>query len=192
MAEITGVKRDFVLGTDGVTYFEVVTTDFDNEEQTVVKRLIGPASTLVANQVNAIQSRFSTLARDADNVSRAKSLLNEAGGDAADIKTITGISPLDEIQALLLPKLTASGWTIDDGSGAVTLEFSTNAQGVLKYSIGGAATKNAIIYGGVIQLKNYPNASTNTEFYLSNSGRRFFSLPNRAVIIKAPGSINFR
>lgn len=192
MAEITGTKRDFVLGTDGVTYFDVVTTDFDDEGQTVVKRLIGPASVLLSNRVGAIQNQAATLARDADNISRAKNTLNEIGNDDADIKTITGLSPLAQIQALFLPKLTVSGWTIDDGTGAVTLEFSTNAQGVLKYSIGGAATKNATIYGAVIRLNNYPNTNTNTDFFLTGSGKKFFSLPNRAVTIKIPNGVQFR
>jgi hypothetical protein len=52
--------------------------------------------------------------------------------------------------------------------------------------VNGGSTKNATTYGAVIRLKNYPSSPTDTDFYLAESGNRFFSLPNRAVVIKKP------
>jgi len=42
------------------------------------------------------------------------------------------------------------------------------------------------MYGAVIRLNNYPAAPTDTDFFLSENGNRYFSLPNRNVKIKKP------
>lgn len=192
MAEISNIDRQFVLGSDGVTYFEVTTTNYTNEEQTVSKRLIGLASVLLQTVSGDIQNKAATLARDADNVSRAKRAALDWIGDDTDIKSITGFSPLKQIQDAFEAALTAAGWIINDGSGDLPIVFSVNAQGQLKYNINGTGNKNATLFGAVIRLNNYPAAPTDTEFFLSLNGKRFFSLPNRAAVIKTPTGIQFR
>ena len=192
MAEISNIDRQFVLGSDGVTYFEVTTTNYTNEEQTVSKRLIGPASVLLQAVSGYIQNRAATLARDADNVSRAKQAAIDWIADDADIKAIVGFSPMKQIQDGYEEKLTVPGWIINDGTGDLSIVFSVNAQGQLKYNVNGTGNKNATVFGAVIRLNNYPAAPTDTEFFLSLNGKRFFSLPNRSVIIKTPSGIQFR
>jgi hypothetical protein len=192
MAEISNIDRQFVLGSDGVTYFEVTTTNYTNEEQTVSKRLIGPASVLLQTVSGDIQNKAATLARDADNVSRAKQSTLDWIGDDTEIKSITGFSPLKQIQDAFEAVLIAAGWIINDGTGDLPIVFSVNAQGQLKYNVNGTGNKNATLFGSVIRLNNYPAAPTDTEFFLSLNGKRFFSLPNRAAVIKTPTGIQFR
>jgi hypothetical protein len=127
------------------------------------------------------------LATDARGISRVKDILNELNGDSAEIATITGgQSPLDKIQAEYQAELITAGWTIDEGSGFVPVVFSVNAQEQLKYNVNGTEAKNARIYGAVLRLNNYPASPTDTDFFLTENGKRYFSLPNKSVIIKKP------
>lgn len=186
MAEITNITRDFVLGTDGVTYFEVVTTDYDNEEQTVRKKLIGPAAKLAEYYADNFEQIAGTMAANAKAVSRARKTTKEIDNDAGQILAIAGVDPMKTIQDRYIDELTAPGWTIDEGAGFVPIVFSVNGQGNLRYTVNGGSTKGATIYGAVITLKNYPAAPTDVEFYLNDSGKRYYSLPNKNVQIKKP------
>lgn len=185
MAEITNITRTWTLGSDGVTYFETVTTDYDNEEQKVVKKLIGKAGKLAEYYADNFEQISQTMATNAAGIARPKRDLNELDGDAADILAITGVDPLLTIQARYEAELLAPGWTIDEGAGFIPIVFSKNAQGKLRYNVNGTGNKNATIYGKVIQLNNYP-VSGPTEFYLADNGRQYFSLPNKQYKIKKP------
>lgn len=186
MAEIISETREFVLGTDGVTYFEVYTVTYDNEEQTVDKTLVGPADQLANHYADKFQQIASTLAGNVQPAAQAKKTINEINGDATDIQTITGIDPLGIVQARYEAELLTPGWTIDDGTGGLPIVFTINAQGNLRYNVNGTGTKGATIYGSVLRLNNYPVAPTNVDFFITENKRRFFSLPDRNVIIKKP------
>lgn len=180
--------KSYVLGTDGVTYFEVVTITQDDESATTTKTRVGPASALAADQADKIEAKARELAAQAFAVSRTNTRLTEISTADADITTLTTVSPLKLIQARYSAALLANGWTIDrgDGNGFVSIVFTVNGSNNLRYSIAGAATKAATIYGYIITLGGYPSAGTNTDFYLSENGSRYFSLPNRAAVIKKP------
>ena len=184
--EILTTVKSYVLGTDNTNYFEVVTVTYDDESQDITKRKVGPADQLAGDQADKIISDMRTLAASAQQVSKAKTVLNEAGNTDTTITTLTTVSPLKNIQDRYQSELTANGWTIDEGAGFLPLVFTVNNSGVLKYSVNGASTKNAVMYGAVIRLKNYPPGPTDTDFYLADNGNKYFSLPNRAVIIKKP------
>ena len=72
------------------------------------------------------------------------------------------------------------------GAGFVSLAFTINGSNNLRYSINGAATKAATTYGSVLTLFGYPSTGSNTDFYLAENGKNYFSLPNRAAVIKKP------
>lgn len=185
MAEIVNETRQFILGTDGVTYFQVYTVDYDDETQTVDKTRIGPIGQLVSHFADKFEQNAQTLASNSQVAALNKKRINEINGDNTEIQTITGFEPLKEVQARYLAELTTPGWTIDDGTGGLPLVFSENNQGVLKYSINGAATKNAIMYGAAIRLINY-TGTTNVDFFAKPNGNRYFSLPDANIIIKKP------
>jgi len=184
---IVSTVKTYSLGSDNVNYFEVITVTYDDESQTITKKKVGPAASLAADQADKIEAEMQRLANSAAEVSRANRIISEAVAAAGKIDTLTGVSPLKIIQDKYDDVLLTAGWTIDQGAGFVSLVFTVNAQGNLRYSINGAATKAATIYGdGVIRLNAYPSTGTNTDFYLSENSSRYFSLPNRAAIIKKP------
>jgi hypothetical protein len=186
MAEITSTTKDFQLGTDGVTYFEVTTVTYDDESQDITKRPVGTAAALTADQADKIEGRVRSLASDTVRASRARTILNEINSDATEVAAATGQDPLKTIQNRYQAELLQNGWLINDGGGDLPIVFTVNAQGNLRYNVNGTGAKGATIYGAVIRLNNYPASPTDTEFFLAENGRRYYSLPNRNVIIKKP------
>jgi hypothetical protein len=187
MAEISAQVRTYALGADNVTYFEVVTTDFSDGSQDVRKRPIGKTPVLLQISCDAIKNESAAMANDARGILIIRARLSDMRAGGAAIKAIIGTDPMDKIQADHQAELLTPGWTIDEGSGTfVPIVFTVTGQGVLKYSVSGGTTKNARIYGDVIQLLNYPAAPTDTEFFVNESGKRYFSLPNKTVTIKKP------
>jgi len=180
--------KTYVLGTDNLTYFEVTTVTQDDESATTTKTRIGPVSALAADQADKIEERASMLAGAAYDVSRANLRLTELNTIDGDIFTLAGSSPLKTIQARYAAELLTSGWTIDkgDGNGFVSLVFTINGSNNLRYPINGAATKAATTYGSVLTLFGYPSTGSNTDFYLAENGKNYFSLPNRLSVIKKP------
>lgn len=186
MSEVLSTVKTYVLGTDNTTYFEVITITYDDESQDVTKRRVGPATELANDQADKIERDMLTLAQSSYYVARAKSIINDAGTTDATINTLTGVSPFKKIQDRYQVALLTAGWTIDEGAGFVPLVFTVNAQGALRFSINGAATKPAKIYGAVIRLNNYPASPIDTDFHLAENGNKYHSLPNKAVVIKKP------
>ena len=180
------ITKSFVLGTDGVNYYEVIRSTDDNGNYTETAALVGPAPALAADQADKIEAKMTDLANAAFAVSYAGKRITEQKAFDATITTLTGISPLALIQARHATFLLTPGWTIDPGTGFVSLVFTINAQGALRYSVNGAATKQANVYGNVIRLNNYPATGTDTDFFRNEDGGRYFSLPNRAIVIKKP------
>lgn len=186
MADIVSTTRTFVLGTDNITYFEIVTTTYEDDAQDITKRPVGPVGQLTNDQADKMLDKFNTLANDSYRVSRTRKIIADVTTDDAGLFAITGLSALKAIQDRYQSQLTANGWTIDDGTGPLPIVFTVTGQGVLKYNINGTGTKNAKIYGAVIRLNSYPAAQTDTDFFLSENGKQYFSLPNRTVKIKKP------
>ena len=184
--EIISTTRDFVLGADQITYFEVTRVTYEDNSYNETSALVGPAAALTSDQADKIEGNMRTLASDSYRVSRTRSILTEAKNVDADIFAITAVSPLKVIQDRYQAALLEPGWTIDDGTGFVPIVFNVTAQGVLRYNVNGTGAKGAKMYGAVIRLNNYPAAPTDTDFFLSENGNRYFSLPNRNVKIKKP------
>ena len=180
--------KTYVLGTDNVTYFEVTTVTQEDESATTTKVRVGPAASLAADQADKIEAKSRELANAAFAVSRTNARLIEINTVDADILALTTVSPLKIIQARYAAELLTSGWTIDkgDGNGFTALVFTINGSNNLRYSINGSATKAAEIYGDLLTLSGYPSTGSNTDFYLSGNGKNYFSLPNRAAVIKKP------
>jgi hypothetical protein len=188
-AQAQTITKNFVLAPDGINYFEVVRetneiTGTYSESATI----IGKVADIASLEADKVEAQVKVLSEQAFAVSRTIGVLNRIASVDASIFTLTALSPLKTIQAKYASSLTANGWVIDQGAGAgfVPLVFTINASNNLRYSIAGAATKAATIYGDVITLSGYPSTGINTDFYLSENGRNYFSLPNRSVVIKKP------
>ena len=186
-AQAQTITKSFVISPDNINYFEVVRETNDvtgtwSEHAT----LVGPASALANDQADKIEQRIQTLANAAFVVSYASKRIAEEKAVAATIFTLTGVDPLKVIQARYEARLLTPGWTIDPGTGYVPLVFTVNGSNNLRYSVNGAATKAADIYGNIIRLNNYPANGTDTEFFRSEDGGVYFSLANRIMKIKKP------
>jgi hypothetical protein len=181
------ITKSFVLSPNGVDYLEV-TRDTNDTTGAYVETavLVGPLAAITADQADKIEGRLTTIANAAFVVSKTNQAINDEKAVATSTATLTGVSPLKAIQDKYQAFLTANGWTIDPGTGYVPIVFTVNAQGVLRYSVNGAANKTAEIFGNIIRLNQYPAAGTDTDFYRSEDGGVYFSLPNRAVKIKRP------
>lgn len=179
--------KQYILAADGVNYLEVTTVTEDNGAYTATATLVGPADALAADYADKIEAQANFIAGAGYAVSFANRDLNDIGTVAGELLTLTGTDPMAVIQSRYEADLLAPGWTIDQGAGFVPLVFTVTAGGLLKYSIDGGATANATIYGGgLIRLMKYPTAGSNAEFYNDGSTGKYFSLPNREVIIKKP------
>lgn len=185
MAEIASITKSFPVDGNGI-YSEVIRTTYDDGSYTEQSHPVGPADALTNDQADKILAKAAELASVTYAAANARRVINEANDDAATIATITATDPLKVIQDRYQAELLAPGWEIGEGAGFVPLVFTVNAQGNLRYSVNGAATKGATFYGAVIRLNNYPASPTNTEFFISENGNRYFSLPNKGVIIKTP------
>lgn len=186
MAEIDSITRTFTLGTDGVTYFEVTTITYDNEEQEVIKTLIGPAAQLGNHYADDFINKARQMADNAKGAALNEKRLTELDTDETEIFNITGVSPKDTIQARYETELLTPGWTIDDGGGPLSLVFTINAQNNLRYAVNGGATASAEYLHGVIRLNNYPTTGILSTFYATANYNRYGSLPGGKVIIKRP------
>ena len=183
------ITKSFVLSSDATNYLEVTrTTAEDGLSYTETATLVGPAAALAGDQADKILQRMDALAQASYIVSNTNKRLTEEARADSIILAITTFSPLKVIQDRYQSVLLQPGWTIDQGAGAgfVSLVFTVNASGVLRYSVNGAATKQATVYGSIIKLQNYPASGQNTNFFLSENGRSYFSLPGRTVVIKKP------
>jgi hypothetical protein len=186
MADIISITREIAPGQDGLTYFETTTTVFDNEEQTTRIKRIGTANVLENLYADNFEQRAQTIAANAIAASQSKRLLNEIETENTALAALTTTAPAVVLRDRYETEILAPGWEINEGSGFVPFAFSINAQGVLKYSVNGANTKNADFYGAVIQLKNYPAQGTDTQFFQIENGKKYISLPNRQFTIKKP------
>lgn len=186
MAEIISETRDFVLGTDLATYFEVYTVTYDNEEQDIRKTLIGPASVLVEAYADKFEQQAQSMAVNAQTVAITNKRLNEIQSDNTEIAGLAGTAPLSVILSKYQAELLTPGWTINDGTGPLPIVFTINAQGNLRYNVNGTGAKGATTLGSMLRLNNYPAAPTDTDFYISPNGNKFFDLPNAKCVIRKP------
>jgi hypothetical protein len=185
-AQAQTITKDYTLGSDGTTYFEVTTVTQDDGSYVVTANPVGPAAELAKDQADKIEARMEPLRYSGFVVSFARKRLLEEIKNDSTILALTGTSPLQIIQNRYAPELLTPGWTIDQGAGFIPLVFTVNAQGMLRYSVNGAATRQAQMYGPILRLINYPSNGNNMELFLSENGSRYFSLPNRVVVVKKP------
>lgn len=181
---IISTDTTYVLGLDGVIQFKVTTITYDDGSQDVIKRPEGKADEIANSKATEIEITVNNLVENSQIISRVNARLKELNDIDTAMTTQIGKSPLQVIQDRYKLNLLKSGWTIDEGSGFVPLVFTINASNILKYSVNGAAIKNARCYGGIIRLLNYPSTGIDTDFFLSENEGLYFSLPNRNIKIK--------
>lgn len=186
-AQAQTLTKSFVLSPDGINYLEVVReTDEVTGSYSESGVLIGPIAQIASNQADKILQRIEAIANQAFAVSTTNGKIAQEKAVSASIFALTGIDPLKVIQSKYAAWLTQPGWTIDPGTGYVPIVFTVNASNVLRCSINGAAAKVVEMYGNIIRINGYPDIGANTDFFRSEDGGVYFSLPNRIMKIKRP------
>jgi hypothetical protein len=176
----------YELGTDGQTQFKVTTSTYHDGSIDITKKPYGTSDQIAYEKADEIENKINDLVEISQEISRINAKLKEIDYFDNDIKNQIGISPLDVIQKRYKDILLDKGWSIDNSSGYVSLDFSVNSSNVLKYSVNGTPNKNVKLYGNIIRLIDYPVNGINTDFFLSQTERIYFSLPNRSIKIKKP------
>ncbi len=145
------------------------------------------ADELLQKKKSEYEQQVYTMAKDVAYVSFFKRSLTEIKRQADAIKTMTGKSPLDTIQANLISIYTVPGWTIvENGSAARDIVFTVTAQGVMRYKIGSDAAKPVWFYGSAMRLKNHIGTGIDTDLFQLENGN--FVDATRSNILRRPGS----
>lgn len=145
------------------------------------------ADELLQKKKAEYEQHVSTMAKDVAYVSLFKRSLTEIKRQADAIKTMTGKSPLDTIQANLIEIYTVPGWTIvENGATARDIVFTVTAQGVMRYKIGSDAAKPVWFYGSAMRLKNHIGTGIDTDLFRLENGN--FVDATRSNILRRPGS----
>ena len=145
------------------------------------------ADELQQKKKSEYEQQVSTMAKDVAYVSFFKRSLTGIKRQSDAIKTLTGKSPLDTIQANSIAIYTVPGWTIvENGAAARDIVFTVTAQGVMRYKIGSDAAKPVWFYGSAMRLKNHIGTGIDTDLFRLENGN--FVDATRSNILRKPGS----
>jgi len=119
--------------------------------------------------VSTFRRQFSELLREADAV-----------------KALTSIDPQRLVQDENASPFLESGWTIRRDGASSDIAFTVNAQGALRFTVGGAGSKAALLIGSGLRLKNYPSNGTDTDLFALQNGVWVNS--DRSTVLRPPGN----
>lgn len=170
----------------GTQFFELKKSVYADASELTTKILIGDTASLVQATKDRMTSRAATMAVDVRHVSQFRRQITDLLRESDAVKSLTGIDPQRSVQDDYSAPFLTGTWTIRRDGVTSDVVFSTNAQGALRYTIGAAGSKAALLLGTGLRLKNYPANGTDTDL---------FSLPNgvwvdatRSVILRPPGN----
>ena len=171
---------------NGSQFFEVKRSVYADASELTSKTLIGDTAALVQATKDRISSRAATMAVDVRHVSQFRRQIGDLLRESAAVATLTGIDPQRAVQDDYSAPFLTGTWTIRRDGTTSDVTFALNGQGALRYTVGAAGSKAAILLGNGVRLKNYPSNGTDTDL---------FRLPNgvwvdatRSVILRPPGN----
>jgi hypothetical protein len=169
-------------------FFSVRDIVYSNGEESHTKTRIGDTLALF----DAFYSRFvqqaTQMATDAKYVITFPSLIGDMNRDNNLLLATTGKDALDTITARLSAPLLEDGWTLRSNGTAEDILFIVNANGQLRYTITGFATRNATLFGSVIRMNNYKDGNA-IDLYRVASGN-YKTIDNRLTLRRPGGPAN--
>lgn len=169
----------------GGTFFEIKKQVFQDGSEQTWKTVIGDSAAFVTSAKNRLVSQSTTMAVDVRHVStysrRFKDLLRESD----QVRTLTGTDPQRLVQDELADQFLAGTWSIKRDGTTSDVVFTLNAQGALRFSVAGGATKAALVIGDAMRLKNYPSNGTDTDVFRLPNG--VWVNVDRSVVLRPPG-----
>lgn len=180
MPIITSISRA-IVGSD--PYYEQVTTDYDNGNQDIIKRLLGAESELTGvyeGKIRQVAAEFATYMRGG---SFSRQVIADMITLDGDIVTIGADSAIAQLATNDSAYLEASGWTIYNSSTTLDLVFTVTS-GAVTYAIDGGSLENAYYFGDVLRLYNYPSSPGIADLFRLEDGT--YVNHDRSVIITPP------
>jgi len=154
------------------------------EQQT--KTLIGDTTDLVQATKDRLTSKSATMAVDVRYVSTYRKSFTELLREANAVQSLTGIDPQRAVQDDYSAPFLIAGWTVKRDGATSDVDFTVNAQGALRFSVAGGATKSALLIGNGLRLKNYPGNGTDTDVFILPNG--VWVDATRSTILRPPGN----
>lgn len=174
------------LVKQGVQFFEVKTSTYQDGSELTTKTLIGDTAALVQATRDRITSKAATMAVDIRFVSTFKKQITTLVRESNDVLALTGIDPQKAVQDEHSAPFLIAGWTIKRDGTTDPVAFTVNGQGNLRFSVNGAATKAGQLFGNALRLKNYPSNGTDTDMYRLPNG--VYVNADRSVILRPPNN----
>lgn len=174
------------LVRQGNLFFEVKTATYADASELTTKTLVGDTAALVEAAKARLTSKSATMAVDIRYVSTYRRQFTELLREANAVQALTGIDPQRTVQDEYSAPFLTSGWTVKRDGAVSGVEFSLNAQGALRFSVAGAATKSALLIGNALRLKNYPSNGVDTDLFILPNG--VWVDATRSVVLRPPNN----
>lgn len=166
-------------------FYGVRIVEYNDGTGSTSRTLLGDTTTIFTAYLNAFQSQSGQMATDAREASRFGRDITKLKQQNDEALTATGRDVLDTITAKQAGPLLLSGWVVKDTAGTKNVAFTVNANGQLRYTITGFATRNADLFGGVLRLNNYLSTGQDVDFFKAVSGN-WFTIDDKTKI-RFPG-----
>lgn len=170
----------------GHQFFEVITFTYPDGSEQTSKTLIGDTAALVSSAKARMTSKAASMAVDIRYVSTFRKQLTALVRESNAVLALTGIDPQKQVQDEHVAPFLLDGWTIKRDATTDPVVFTVNAQGNLRFSVNGAATKAGQLFGATLRLKNYPSNGNDTDVYRRPNG--VYVNADRTVILRPPGN----
>lgn len=170
----------------GNLFYGVRLSVYADGAESRTKTLIGDTAALVTAMKDRLTSKSATMAVDVRYVSTYRKAFTGLIRESNDVLAMTGIDPQKQVQDEYAAPFLIAGWTIKREGTTDPVEFTVNAQGNLRYSVNGAATKAGQLLGNALRLKNYPTTGTDTDVYPLPNG--VWVAATRLTILRPPNN----
>lgn len=170
----------------GSQFFEVKRSVYADASEMTSKTLIGDTSALVQATKDRLTSKAATMAIDVRHVSQFRRQIGDLLRESDAVATLTGIDPQREVQNDYSAPFLSGTWSIRRDGTTSDVTFALNGQGALRYTIGAAGSKAALLLGNGLRLKNYPSNGTDTDLFRLPTG--VWVDATRSVILRPPGN----
>jgi len=174
----------------GGVFFENHITVYSNGEQDGgYRRRIGDTTALNNISAAKMEGTAESFATDIRIVSEFPAKIKELIRQGAAITAITGTSPIRLIQNKYQQVFIDTAWQVrSDGGAKRNIVFSVTAQGVFRYKIDTLQTRNAVLVGQVLRLRNYLNTGHDIDLYKIQDYR--YASADRRVILRLASDPN--
>lgn len=183
----TVVTKDTIWQTsENGAFYEVRLVEWSNGESSLNKRLIGDTITVFNSYISVFTSEANRMANSAEQTKDFDRTLRGMLERRDSILAILGKDLTDTLAAKYAAPLLQSGWNILQDTANLSITWTINNSGQLRYEIEGYQTRNAFMFGRAIRMNNYRDTGKSMDIYAMPGGN-WVNLDN-SVKMKLPGN----